>query len=220
MPYGYVGDISDKIKQSKKNNGVLTVNEIADLQTDGSWGGSMELIQEQTADGSADTVDFTSIKESKYDIHYLTYSNVGATGSDYDSIYIRLFEGGVIESAGVYHFGYFRLRVNGGENDYNSTTSSSWPTHYGGVATGANEKINLFVYFYNLGNASAMSYYTFQGSCVPSYSEGGVFSTVLGSGFLPQTSSVDGIRLFNNQATGSSNIASGSNFKLFGVKQI
>ena len=220
MPYGYVGDISDKIKQSKKNNGVLTVNEIADLQTDGSWGGSMELIQEQTADGSADTVDFTSIKESKYDIHYLTYSNVGATGSDYDSIYIRLFEGGVIESASVYHFGYFRLRVNGGENDYNSTGSSSWPTHYGGVATGANEKINLFVYFYNLGNASAMSYYTFQGSCVPSYSEGGIFSTVLGSGFLPQTSSVDGIRLFNNQATGSSNIASGSNFKLFGVKQI
>ena len=44
MPYGYVGDISDKIKQSKKNNGVLTVNEIADLQTDGSWGGSLELI--------------------------------------------------------------------------------------------------------------------------------------------------------------------------------
>ena len=62
MPYGYVGDISTKIKQSKKNNGVLTVNEIAALETDGSWGGSLEHIATQKITSDTSQVDIDDIK--------------------------------------------------------------------------------------------------------------------------------------------------------------
>ena len=217
MPFGYLGTTPN---QQLKNSGVFSVEEALQVQKDGEWGGSLQLIEEQTADGSSATVDFTSIKESKYDVHFLTYNNVGGTGADYDSIYIRLFEGGVIESASVYQRAVQRNRANGSTNEYKSTSASSMMMHYGGVSNGNYEKINAYAYFYNLGNSSKYSFMTNQSVCVPSASESNVFSMVFGGAVLPQTSVVDGIRIFNNQATGSSNIKTGSNFKLFGVKQI
>ena len=54
----------------KKNTGLYTPSEILQLTKDGSWGGSLELIEEQTV-SSVSAVDFTSIQESKYDVHFM-----------------------------------------------------------------------------------------------------------------------------------------------------
>ena len=215
MPY-----IGTQPNDVKKNTGLYTPSEILQLTKEGSWGGSLELIAEQTADGTSATIDFLDIKENVYDVHFLTYSNVGGTGADYDSMYMRLFEGGVLESASVYQHANQRIRANGGVNEYKSTGTSSIFMHYGGVSNSANQKINAYAYFYNLGNVNKYSFVTNQGSCIPSASEGSVFSIVFGGSVLPQASVVDGIRIFNNQPTGASNIKTGSNFKLYGVKQI
>jgi hypothetical protein len=213
----YLGTQPNNVKQ---NTGLYTPSEILQLTKDGSWGGSLEFIAEQTADGTSATIDFLNIKEDVYDVHFLTYSNVGGTGADYDSIYMRLFEGGVLESASVYQFGNQRIRANGGTNEYRSTSSTSIFMHYGGVSNHANQKINAYAYFYNLGNVNKYSFVTNHGSCIPSSSEASIFSMVFGGTVLPQASVVDGIRIFNNQPTGASNISDGSNFKLYGIKEL
>ena len=51
----------------KKNTGLYTPSEILQLTKDGSWGGSLELIEEQTFSATT-TIDFTSIKGNKYDV--------------------------------------------------------------------------------------------------------------------------------------------------------
>ena len=217
MPYGYTGSPPNQIIN---NSGVFSSADIADLESQGHAGGSLELIEEQTADGTSATIDFLDIKENVYDVHFLTYSNVGGTGADYDSMYMRLFEGGVLESASVYQHANQRIRANGGTNEYKSTGTSSIFMHYGGVSNSSYQKINAYAYFYNLGNVNKYSFVTNQGVCIPSASEGSIFSMVFGGSVLPQASVVDGIRIFNNQPTGASNIKTGSNFKLFGIKQI
>ena len=204
----------------KKNIGLYTPSEILELTKDGSWGGSLELIAEQTADGTSATIDFLDIKEDVYDVHLLTYNNVGTTGSDYDLILIRLYESGVLETGSVYMWANQRIRANGGTNEYKSTVSASLPPVNNGISSQTIEGINSYIYLYNLGNSRNYSHLTWHHSPLPSYSESQVFSSNFGGGALPQASVVDGIRLYNTQATGASNISNGSNFKLYGVKQI
>jgi hypothetical protein len=218
MPFGYIGQ--NQTKQQVKNSGVLSSFDISLLEKQSQASGSLEFIAEQTADGTSATIDFTNIKEDVYNIHFLTYTNVGGTGADYDSMYMRLFEGGVLESANVYQYGNQRIRANGGTNEYRSTSSTSIFMHYGGVSNHANQKINAYAYFYNLGDVNKFSFVTNHGSCITSASEASIFSMVFGGTVLPQASVVDGIRIFNNQPTGASNISDGSNFKLYGIKEL
>ena len=218
MPFGYIGQ--NQTKQQVKNSGVLSSFDISLLEKKSHASGSLELIEEQTADGTTATIDFLDIKENVYDVHFLTYNNVGATGADYDSVVIRLYENGVLESGSVYQYANQRIRANGGTNEYKSTGTTSLPVHNNGISNSNYEKINSYIYLYNLGNSAKYSFATWQTAQIPSYSESQIFTTNFGGGVLPQASVVDGIRLFDNQATGASFIKTGSNFKLYGVKQI
>ena len=74
----------------KKNTGLYTPSEILQLTKDGSWGGSLELIEEQTV-ASVSVIDFTSIQENKYDVHYMTIN--AYTGSNIN-IRLRFYESG------------------------------------------------------------------------------------------------------------------------------
>ena len=52
----------------KKNTGLYTPSEILQLTKDGSWGGSLELIEETTVT-SAQNVDFTNIKQNNFNFN-------------------------------------------------------------------------------------------------------------------------------------------------------
>ena len=69
MPYGYLGTTPN---QQLNNSGVFSVEEALSLQKVGELGGSLELIQTQTP-SSAASIEFTSLKENKFDVHFLTY---------------------------------------------------------------------------------------------------------------------------------------------------
>ena len=71
MPFGYLGDTSTKIKQQVKNNGLISVTDNLDLTSKGIDSGSLELIDESNHSGDVNTIEFNSIKESKYDVHLL-----------------------------------------------------------------------------------------------------------------------------------------------------
>jgi len=193
----------------KKNTGLYTPSEILQLTKDGSWGGSLELIEEKSISSVSSTI-FTDIKENVYDVHYLTIQNYVAT-SDGIALKCRFFENGVEESASVYQFanqygspgnaGFAESRSTGA-TEFSLTTSTGNQAHEIG---------NSYLYFYNLGNSSKYSFNTLQ---TTSIRLDGSYIMMFGGGVLPQASLVDQIKVFVTSGTFSATA------KLYGVKQI
>jgi hypothetical protein len=186
----------------KKNTGLYTPSEILQLTKDGSWGGSLELIQEQTV-SSVTTVDFLTINENKYDVHLLTYDNI--TKSSDSNIAVRFYENGVLETASVYEAAYQEGQTGGTFQEIKSTSYSSLKLE---VANQQHMGVG-YSYFYNLGNSSKYSFQTMQTIC----DDNPVFKMFFGGGVLPQASLVNGLRVL------ASTSFSGT-IKLYGVKQI
>ncbi len=195
----------------KKNTGLYTPSEILELTKDGSWGGSLELIAEQTISGNVAQVDFTDIKENIYDVHRLEIINARSDSDDKD-FSLRVSVGGSFDVGANYHRALMSVDSNGGTEESKATTSSQMDiTLHTGNAT--NEKANSYIYIYNAGNSAKMTFNTNQSTTLNVH---GNCKMVFGGGLYDQTGIVDGFRIFMD---GSGNIESGV-FKLYGVKQI
>ena len=68
----YIGTQPNNVKE---NIGLYNPSEILLLTKDGSWGGSLDLIQSQTTSSTPSSVNFTDIKGALYDVHLLTFFN-------------------------------------------------------------------------------------------------------------------------------------------------
>jgi len=193
----------------KKNTGLYTPSEILQLTKDGSWGGSLELIQEQTVSGSPTTIDFTSIKENVYDVMFLSIENMVHSGST-ANVGIRFYESGVLETSSVYQYAQQRGTTGGTFSEADRSTGASYMLITPYSMNGGAGSYNVYCYFYNLGNASKYSFINYH-SFVEASSTGFGF----GGGVLPQASTVDGIQIYTFGRT----LTSGT-MKLYGMKEI
>jgi len=172
------------------NSGVFDVNDIRYLMDYQQWSGvgTLELIQTQNFTGVG-TVDFTSIKEDEYNVHFMTGI---VTGNGNNRPYLRFFESGVIESGSVYQGAYQQITV-GGSSENKGTTLTNLDFLVGASEVG--ESSVAYTYIYNAGNSSKYTFATQQGI---------MSSTIraeFGSGVLPQASVVDGFRILSTGET-------------------
>ena len=194
----------------KKNTGLYTPSEILQLTKDGSWGGSLELIQSQSVSGVSQ-VDFTSIKESRYDVHYvqLISMETSSTGHPQASKMQLRFSndgGSSYESgASAYQWANQYVAVGGGNGESKDSADSSieWtPRCNNGEPTSA------YMYLYNLGNSSKYSFTTSHTTI--NVDQGEFF---FGGGVYTTAETINAMRFYNDYAmTGT--------IKLYGVKQI
>ena len=205
MPFGYLGTTPN---QQLNNSGVFSVSEALQVQKDGEWGGSLQLIEEKSISGVSSAI-FTDIKEAKYDVHFLQIIDYQPV-SDGTDIRIRFYESGVEESASVYLFSFEYMTQGGSRQEVDSTGESYLRATFN-TGNATNEKGQSYNYFYNLGNSGKYSFQTMQTVLTNPNTD---FNIAFGGGLLPQTSTVNQIKLYN----------SGGNFsctaKLFGVKKI
>ena len=150
--------------------------------------GKLELIETQTVDdptyaSSITFLDFTTLGD--YNVHFLTYSDLQLQGYGYPSL--RFFESGVLETGAVYQYAYQDGISSGTFNQLRSTGST-----YMRMGKNAYQNLNGYAYLYNLSDNSKYSFTTFHSSMVEGNNLGSQMS--FGSGVLPQTSDVDGIR--------------------------
>ena len=209
MPFGYTGQ--NQPNQKVKNSGVLSSFDVSLLEKQGHAGGSLELIEEQTFSGVS-AVDFTSIQENVYDVHFLEVINNNFSGGD-SSLGIQFYESGVLETASVYQYAIQYNFSDGTNGESKNTGRDIIFVNIANFGQGTNDSGNAYVYFYNLGNSSKYSFVTLQGLLQDS----SVMKMSFGGGVLPQASTVDGIRL--KETIGSGATVSGT-ARLFGVKQI
>lgn len=161
--------------------------------------GKLELIQTQTYSGATADIDFTSIKESTYNVHLLIGSFSFGTS---DLVGIRFYESGVKETASVYQCARQFNRADGTSGEARSTAV---PDIF--IGEGTTNQQNMYVYIYNAGDSSKYTF-TSQHAIIWQNSPARAFATY-GSGCLPQTSTVDGINIFGR--------VSGNNFDDFNV---
>ena len=207
MSFGYIGDISTKIKQQVKNEGILSVTELLALEKAGHLGGSLELIQSQTVSGVT-VIDFTSIKETEYDVMLLQLLDIEHSGQSQTRM--QFFESGVLETASVYQYAFEQGESNGNFFDtLKSTGFGSIYITYSNNGDNTGDLETSYIYLYNLGNSSKYSFATIH----TIFQDNGVLKLAYGGGLLPQTSVVNGIRL-DFQSTNTNGTA-----KLYGLKK-
>ena len=208
MPYGYLGQNTPN--QTVSNSGVFSISDVASLEKQGKFGGSLELIEEQTYSSAVANIDFLAIQENKFDVHILQYNNVQDSGGASSDLCIRFYESGVLETASVYQKAFQYGNTSGTFGEDKSTADTSISSIAGNFQ---NNVANGYVYFYNLGNSNKYSFVTthsfFSHPTISGYMK-------FGGGVLPQASSVNGIRLFIDNADNFS----AYNIKLYGVKQL
>jgi len=206
MPY--LGTQPNNVKQ---NTGLYTPSEILQLTKDGSWGGSLELIQEQTVSNVA-TCNFTNIQGANYDVHLLQIENMfGAT--DNEATYLRFSNdsGSSFESSG-YQYAFQNGRVDG-IFETHASTSTSAINLTNNAGNGTNESTNLYCYIYNANNSSKYTFSTHQGTFF--YQSATAMTMAFGGGVYPTAETINGFQILKD----SGNITS-AKISLYGVKQI
>jgi len=193
----------------KKNTGLYTPSEILQLTKEGSWGGSLELIEEQTVT-SGNTVDFTNL--GNYDVHYLTYENLQASGTTELQIRVSNDNGSTFETTN-YQYAIQYMNAGGTFSEVKSTSYTSFRL---GNRVGNNRAGNGYVYLYNLLNSSKYSFCTSQSASRDTdASANGRFQ--FGGSVYTVAETINAIRCFISSSYAFNETGT---IKLFGVKQI
>ena len=189
----------------KKNTGLYTPSDILQLTKEGSWGGSLELIQSQNFTSSVSYIDFTSIKGSEYDVHYLSFDGLSHTVAGVSLFSIRYSTDG----------GSSFISTNSYQNAYQSGDSGGTFQELKGTESGlrigfshSSTFTSGYVYLYNLNNSARRSFNTFHS--VEHFSAKFTF----GQGVYDTANTVNAIRVYDAYSFDSGTV------KLFGVKQI
>ncbi len=208
MPYGYLGTTPN---QQLNNSGVFSVEEALALKNVGELGGSLELIQTQTP-SSAASIEFTSLKENKFDVHFLTYEDV-LIGTDNQTLIYQLSNNGGTSyiTTGYQYAGQFG-NSGGTFFEHKSTDSADVPMCVS-AGTSTNERVNGYTYYYNLGDSSKYSFSTYQATHLGTTTN---YTMNFGGGCYPTAETHNAIKISN---LGASSSITGT-FKLYGVKQI
>lgn len=177
--------------------------------------GKLELIETQTTSSAVATVDFDSIQESEYNVHFLTMSNY-MTDTGTDEVVMRFKVGGTAVSSG-YQRAQQKIRSNNTAIEAKSTSYSSMRFAGYDTASGSGiTKNNSYLYFYNLGDSSKYSFSTHHTAGGENVSGTIYYQTTFGMNVLPTASVVNGIQFLE---LFGGNMTSGITFSLYGIAE-
>ena len=208
MPY-----IGTQPNDVKKNTGIYSPSEILQLTKEGSWGGSLELIAEETV-SAVSGFNLTDIKESIYDVHLLQFNSVHTVSNTSNTTYrLRVStDGGSSFVTSGYQYAVQDGSTIGAFNEIKSTSASEMFLTFTSDNATNNANANGYCYLYNLGNSSKYSFTTLQSMAQINSSTGIMW---FGGNVYPQANTVNALNIST-----STGFNFDGHFKLYGVKQI
>ena len=197
----------------KKNTGLYTPSEILQLTKEGSWGGSLELIDTISYSSGVSTVSATNLQEERFDVHLVHFKNfeITTSGGGTCQTNFQLAENGTFTTSG-YQRAVQGGNASGGSGFEGKSTSDTKILNAYSTGNGNNINFSLYMYIYNAGNSSKYTFITYQ----LAKDEAGDFQYQFGGGVLPTASKVTGVRAI--EAVGGT--YSSFEVKVYGVKQI
>jgi hypothetical protein len=119
--------------------------------------GKLELIETQTVSGTPSTLDFDSIQESEYTVHFMTISDF-APQTDNRHLALRFKTGGVTDSGFNYQYAMQRNTAATSSELKSSNDTKIWLAYNCSVTS--NETTNGYFYIYNAGDSSKYTFVT------------------------------------------------------------
>ena len=151
------GYIPESPEQSFGNNkGIFTPTDIYDLTRADKFTqyGQLELIETQTVSGTPTTINFTSIKENIYNVHFMTYNNMHGNSATAQDIGARVSnDGGSSYESSNYQQANQDGRTDGTFSEIQSTSADRFMLAPD-LDNETNASVNGYVYFYNLGDST------------------------------------------------------------------
>ena len=192
----------DAVTQAfKSNKGVLTPNQIIELDNENKFTkfGQLELIETQTISSTPTTIDFTSIKENIYNVHFMTYNNVHGNSTTAQDLGARVSnDGGSTYESSNYTHANQDGRTDGTFSEIKSTSENRFMLAPD-LDNETNASLNGYVYFYNLGDSTKFSFVTDYNFLFQS-AVGGRFRS--GSSVYTVTETINAIQLIGHSGGG------------------
>ena len=173
--------------------------------------GKLELIQTQEVTSPTLALDFTSIEESTYNVHFMTFTKQKPETDGRVLLVQFSTDGGTSFSSSGYHYAFQSGRSTGAFFD-NRSTSYAGIRINGNQGTASNENSNGYIYFYNLGDSSKYSFVT---SHNMSWTRTPEAEFWFGGGVDPNAQTVNAIRLTPDLSTNLDTITA----SLYGIKE-
>jgi hypothetical protein len=189
--FGYIPQSSEQKPFS--NKGIFSPTDIYNLDKEDKWTqlGQLELIETKTGSGVA-AIDFVDIKETEYDIHFLTIQNF-SVATDGQTCAIRMRNAGSSSFVEAGNQWANQTGRDAGTFTGNPSTSSTYIEIGRLLGNDTNATLGGFVYFYNLGDSTKYSMTSHYASYGNEFSNEYMFS--VGGGHNNVTTQVNGIRL-------------------------
>ena len=122
--------------------------------------GKLELIETQTVSGTPTTINFTSIKQDIYNVHFMTYNNIQGSSTTAQDLGARVSnDGGSTYESSNYQYANQDGRTDGTFSEIRSTSGNRFMLAPD-LDDETNASVNGYVYFYNLGDSTKYSYVT------------------------------------------------------------
>jgi hypothetical protein len=122
--------------------------------------GKLELIETQTVSGTPTTIDFTSIDENIYNVHFMTYNNVQGNSTTSQDLGARVSnDGGSTFESSNYQWANQNYAASGVFTENKSTSGNRFMIAPG-LDNETNASGNGYIYFYNLGDSSKYTFVT------------------------------------------------------------
>tara|TARA_A100001388_G_scaffold276070_1_gene262870 strand:+ start:760 stop:1416 length:657 start_codon:yes stop_codon:yes gene_type:complete len=159
--YGYSG-VDIPTQAAFANVGKFDPAEINELVQEDKWTtfGQLELIETQTVSGTPTTIDFTAIKETEYNVHFMTYNNMQGQSTTAQDMSARLSNdgGATFETSNYMHANrnYSTLGVFTENKSSNTSRLMIAPD----LDNETNASVNGYIYFYNLGDSTKYTFVT------------------------------------------------------------
>ena len=207
MPYGYLGQ--NQPNQTVSNSGVFSITDVAELQSQGKLGGSLELIESQSVTSAF--CDFTNLP-SNYDVLMFQIKKLQVTTQTNVRLRVSNDNGSSYISSG---YQYALQRGYPSTFTELKSTSAGEILLGGDVGTNAVDNFNAYVYMYNANNSSKYTFFTLQS--IWGLASASIYCLfTFGGGVLPTAEIHNAVRF----GEGGFSALSGAEIKLYGVKQI
>ena len=197
----------------KKNTGIYTPSEIYQLEKDGSWGGSTELITSGSSDNSAQTLEFNDCLIGKHDVYLIQWKNF-VPANDENMLYFRLKNASGEITSG-YQYANFNVTATGGSGN-NKDTSASYLRVMGGGGRSVGENACGHIYIYG----ASTSERTLASYSTTYIDQNATYNSIMGGGVYDTAEVSTGIMFRSISSGGTLGNISSLDVSIYGIKKI
>lgn len=149
MSFGYVGATPSQVKF---NTGVYSLTDYNSQRKTNNFGGVYEHIQTIEVTSAQAYIEFTDIKEDKYDVHRLICDEASMTASNRINCRFSTNGGSSYITSGYTRVVTYRNHLNNDAGDYSNNSEDAIWYSVGTDNSSDTATTGAYINFYNLGN--------------------------------------------------------------------